>query len=219
MHKRQNFVRQRTPYEDMVLEHIERILDLNSYCKDYFLVSHTNEDAIISLEALASVGDLIKLEASIATIRNVLKTSLWLKNNLITKPYSALRLPFDIDVKTLTLYDLPQGVFQKEIVKYADKFIDKSEYIIKRCKDGLQMVFKDQMTCVAFWRTLDYCLIKGYNIKGKILVKKTPLQYCLTHSQSMIFSHPKPQPQPNKKQKKQQQPQPIKFDESDFPAF
>ncbi|EAX90855.1 hypothetical protein TVAG_445750 [Trichomonas vaginalis G3] len=219
MKGRKKDIEQRTPYEDMLLEHIERLLDMETFSKDCYLVSSTNDNGEIDLSRLACSPDLIKLQATTESVKEVIEKSLWLRNNLIISPYLALKLPFDIDTKSLILYDLQNGVYQKEINQYTNFiFGNEKNYTIKRHKNGLQIIFQDSATLIVFWRTLNYCMIKGYNAKAMVLTKKTPHQYYLAHSQSMIFSHPKIST-PSKKKPKKEPLKIIKFDESDFPPL
>ena len=211
--------RQRTPYQSLLLEHIEQILDMKTVANDKYIISCLDETGSITIEKFCSQKDLVPLRASVKDVSAAISSSLWLGEYFTPHPIPKLKLPFDVSQKSLIIYDLPSTAYHKAINNYAKKVMSSStEYTIKRHKEGLQVNFSRKEDLFAFWRSLDYCLVNGTAIKAMILLKKTPLQYAhMVRSQSVVFSKPRRNTRQNQRQEKQ--PKIIQIQDNNFPTL
>ena len=185
---------QRTPYQSLLLEHIEKILDIQALANDKYLMSQVDESGYISIESFRFQKDLVGLRASATNVAYAINSSLWLHEYISLEPFPRLKLPYDVFTKKLLLYDLPKKVFQKEIATLAKRVIGSTNnFVIQRHKEGLLMIFNDKESLICFWRCLEYCQINGNAIKAMVVIKKTPKQYShMRRSQSAVFgSKPK----------------------------
>ena len=211
--------RQRTPYQTLLLEHIESLLDMTALAHDKYIISCLDETGSISLNQLCYQKDLLFLRASVPDLSAAISSSLWLGQYYTPSPIPKLKLPCNIYQNSLIIYDLPDTTFHKAINKYTKKVIPMgTKYEVKRHKEGLLIDFSNKEDLICFWRTLDYCLIKGTPMKAMILIKKTPQQYrTMIRSQSVVFSKPKPTTNKTKKEKKEARV--IEIKDNNFPPL
>ena len=188
--------RQRNSFQDRLLEHVEYIVDHSRFPKDQYLVSRTDEKGQILLEDLLSYPEIKKLNPNPRDLRIALTTSTWLRNNVSTKPTQLLRLPFQIDTKTLLLYELPKEITSDDILKFVKAVNGNYDIKIKRHKLGVLVTFPNSLMCMAFWRSLGICMLKGYLLKGMIFTSKPqPRPSTMGRSQSMTFQKKLPRPE------------------------
>ena len=216
---RRQKTRQRTPYQTLLLDHIESILDMEAIAKDKFIISCLDETGSISLDKFCCQKDLLFLRASVPDVSAALSSSLWLCHYYTASPIPKLKLPCEVYQKSLVIYDLPNTTFHKAINKYTEMIMKGAVYEIKRCKEGLLINFSNKEDLFCFWKALDISLINGVALKAMVLVKKTPQQYRhMIRSQSVVFSQYKPH-RIDKIQKNKKEPLVIEIKDNNFPAL
>ena len=203
----------------MLLENIERLMDHSAFSKDQYLVSQTDDQGQILLQSILSTVDFIKLKANERDLKIALTTSIWLAPYTTVKPIPIIRLPFQIDKKTLILYDIPNLISLHDIIYFVSMITRNNEFKAEPHKLGVSITFKSAEQCMAFWRTLNICRLNGFLLKGMISVQKIhPKPYTMGRSHSMTFQHKKKR---NGIQKPQRAPLQIVYSmkDNDFPSL
>ena len=210
--------RPRTPYQTQILENVERIMDHSYFSKEQYLISQTNDKGELYFDSILSTADFLKLRANFRDLKIALTSSVWLSQYTTINPKPYIRLPFQIDKKVLIIYDVPNVIGLPDIIQFVQSITQNNEFKAFPHKLGYSVTFNSAEQCMAFWRTLNICRLKGYLLKGMISIQKVQNKPSMGRSHSMTFQQRKKK-NPRKQEKLPQLQIIYSMKDNDFPPL